>query len=57
MTTKVSRGGSRGGGGGGGGGTHPARAPPKLGKNKIFLRKIVIFRTKYPKNFRASPRN
>ena len=22
---------------GGGGGTHPARAPPKIGKNKIFF--------------------
>ena len=28
--------------------------PPKIGKNMIFLRKIVIFHTKYPKNFRAS---
>ena len=28
-------------------------APPKIGKN-IFWRKIVIFHTKYPKNFRAS---
>jgi hypothetical protein len=43
-----SRGGSR------GGGAHPARAPPKIGKNMIFWRKIVIFHTKYPKNFRAS---
>jgi hypothetical protein len=25
------------------------------GKNMIFWRKIVIFHTKYPKNFRASP--
>ena len=33
---------------------HPARAPPKIGKNMIFLRKIVIFHTKYPKNFRPS---
>ena len=39
------------------GGAHPARAPPKIGKNMIFWRKIVIFHTKYPKNFRASPRN
>ena len=38
----------------GGGGAHPARAPPKIGKNKIFWRKIVIFHTKYPKIFRAS---
>jgi hypothetical protein len=36
------------------GGAHPARAPPKIGKNMIFWRKIVIFHTKYPKNFRAS---
>ena len=29
--------------------------PPKIGKDMIFfLRKIVIFHTKYPKNFRAS---
>ena len=33
------------------------RTPPKIGKNIIFLRKIVIFYTKYPKNFRASLRN
>jgi hypothetical protein len=34
-------------------GAHPARAPPppKIGKNKIFWHKIVIFHTKYPKNF------
>jgi hypothetical protein len=44
------RGGSR-------GGRHPARAPPKIGKNKIFWRKIVIFHTKYPKKFRASLRS
>jgi hypothetical protein len=30
------------------------RTPPKIGKNKIFWRKIVIFHTKYPKIFRAS---
>ena len=36
--------------------THPARAPPKIGKNIIFWRKIVIFHTKYPKIFRASLR-
>ena len=29
------------------------RPPPKIGKNMIFLRKIVIFHTKYPKNFPA----
>jgi hypothetical protein len=39
-----------------GGEAHPARAPPKFGKNKIFWRKIVIFHTKYPNNFRASLR-
>ena len=33
------------------------RAPPKIGKNMIFWRKIVIFHTKYPNNFRASLRN
>ena len=33
---------------------HPARAPPKIGKNKIFWRKIVIFHKKYLKNVRAS---
>jgi hypothetical protein len=32
-------------------------APPSaIGKNKIFWRKIVIFHTKYPKNFSASLR-
>ena len=39
-----------------GGGAHPA-PPPKIGKNMIFLRKIVIFHTKYPQNFRASLRS
>jgi hypothetical protein len=38
-------------------GAHPARAPPKIGKNMIFWRKIVIFHTKYPKNVHASLRN
>jgi hypothetical protein len=28
--------------------------PPKIGKNMIFCCKIVIFHTKYLKNFRAS---
>ena len=47
-------------GGGGGGGNAPGVCappppPPKIGKNIIFGRKIVIFHTKYPKNFRASP--
>jgi hypothetical protein len=33
------------------GGAHPAHAPspPKIRKNMIFWRKIVIFHTKYPK--------
>ena len=31
--------------------------PPKIGKNMVFLRKIVTFHTKYPKHFRASLRN
>jgi hypothetical protein len=39
------------------GGALPARAPPKIGKNMIFWRKIVIFHTKYPQNFRASLRS
>jgi hypothetical protein len=39
----ATRGGSK-----GGEGAHPARAPPKIGKNMIFWRKIVIFHTKYP---------
>jgi hypothetical protein len=30
---------------------------PKIGKNMIFRRKIVIFHTKYPKNVRASLRS
>jgi hypothetical protein len=34
-----------------------ARAPPKIGKNMILWRKIVISHTKYPKNVRASLRN
>ena len=38
---------------GGGGG---APAPTKIGKNMIW-RKIVIFHTKYPKNFRVSLRS
>jgi hypothetical protein len=38
----------------GGWGAPGARPPPKIGKNLIFWRKIVIFHTKYPKNFRAS---
>jgi hypothetical protein len=35
----------------------PGARPPKIGKNMIFWRKIVIFHTKHPKNFRASLRN
>jgi hypothetical protein len=38
-------------------GAHPTRAPPKIGKNNIFWRKIVIFHTKYPKIVRASLRS
>ena len=38
----------------GGGGAPGAPPPPKIGKNAIFWRKIVIFHTKYPKNFRAT---
>jgi hypothetical protein len=33
------------------------RAPPKIEKNMIFWRKIVIFHKKYPKYFRASLRS
>ena len=29
-------------------------APAKIGKKMIFGHKILIFHTKYPKNFRAS---
>ena len=35
--------------GGGGGGGASVR-PPKIGKNMIFWRKIVIFHTKHPNN-------
>ena len=45
----VIRGGARGG--------RTRRAPPKIGKNMIFWHKIVIYHTKYPKNFRASLRS
>ena len=34
-----------------------APPPPKIGKNMICLRKIVIIHTKYPNNFRASLRS
>ena len=44
--------------------THPGAdpggapgAPPKIGKDLIFWRKIVICHTKYPTNFRASLRS
>ena len=40
--------------GGSSGGVHPAHALPKIRKNMIFWRKIVIFRTKYPKKFHVS---
>jgi hypothetical protein len=40
-----------GGGGGGGGGAPGVCLPPKIGKNKIFWRKIVIFHTKTPNIF------
>ena len=39
------------------GGGAPGALPPKIGKDMIFLRKMVIFHTKYPKNFRASLRS
>ena len=42
---------------GGGGGGAPGAFPPKIGKDMIFLRKMVIFHTKYPKIFRASLRS
>ena len=35
----------------------PGALPPKIGKDMICLRKMVIFHTKYPKNFRASLRS
>ena len=40
-----------------GGGGAPDVHPPKIGKNMIFWRKIVIFHTKSPKNVRASLRS
>ena len=39
------------------GGVAPAAPPPKIGKNMIFWRKIVIFHTKYPNKLCASLRN
>ena len=38
-------------------GADPGGAPPNIGKNMIYLRKIVIFHTKYPKHCRTSLRN
>jgi hypothetical protein len=39
-------------------GAHPlSPPPPKIGKNMIFWRKIVIFHTKYTKNVHASLRS
>jgi hypothetical protein len=35
----------------------PGARSPKIEKNMIFWRKIVIFHTKYPNNFRASLRS
>ena len=35
----------------------PGARPPKMGKNMIFWRKIVIFHTKCPNIFRASLRS
>ena len=40
-----------------GGGGEPGALPPKIGKDMIYLRKMVIFHTKYPNNFRASLRS
>ena len=39
------------------GGGRGAARPLKLEKIQIFWRKIVIFHTKYPNNFRASLRS
>ena len=47
-STRVSRGRIQGRGGG---------RPPKIGKNMISWRKIVIFHTKNPKSFRTSLRS
>ena len=35
----------------------PGARPPKIVKNMICWRKILIFHTKYPKNFRLSLRS
>jgi hypothetical protein len=39
------------------GGVHPAPNLPKIGKNMICWRKIVIFHTKYSNIFRVSLRS
>jgi hypothetical protein len=39
------------------GGGAPGARPPKIGKNMIFWREIVIFHTKKKQNFRASLRS
>ena len=41
----------------GGGGRTRRAPPPKIGKDMIFLRKMVIFHAKYPQHFRASLRS
>ena len=42
----------------GGGGGALGALPPKIGKDMIFLRKMVIFHTKYPqKNLKSAPSN
>ena len=41
-----------------GGGGAPGALPPKFGKDVIFLRKTLIFHTKYPKkNLKCAPPN
>ena len=44
-------------GAGPGWGVAPGTPRPKIEKNMIFWRKIVIFHTNYPNYFRASLRN
>ena len=39
------------------GGGRTGALSPKIGKDMIFLRKMVIFHMKYPKNVRASLRS
>ena len=57
ITPRHARGSNSGVDPGGGAAPGARPPPPKIGKNMIFWRKIVIFHTKYPKNFRASLRN